>query len=136
MLFGPANLFSLSRKYGRRQQRIERWRKPLASKRRRLRAWLSMIVADHGFIRFVYPNRHQVSNKLWRSAQPLPRDVAWAARNGIRTIVNLRGGREFGCWPLGRAPRELRARLADRAGEDEMAAPAPARRLRPAARGR
>ncbi|MFL6936429.1 MAG: fused DSP-PTPase phosphatase/NAD kinase-like protein, partial [Xanthobacteraceae bacterium] len=41
-----------------------------------------------------------VSNKLWRSAQPLPRDIAWAARNGIRTVVNLRGGREFGCWPL------------------------------------
>ena len=97
---GSGRLFSLARKYNRRQRRIERWRKPLATKGQRLRAWLSMLLADHGFLRLVYPNRHQVSNKLWRSAQPLPRDVAWAARNGIRTIVNLRGGREFGCWPL------------------------------------
>lgn len=93
-------LFSLKRKYDRRQRRIERWRQPLTTRRRRLRAWLSALVADHGFIRLVYPNRHRVGNKLWRSAQPLPKDIAWAARNGIRTVVNLRGGREFGCWPL------------------------------------
>jgi uncharacterized protein (TIGR01244 family) len=92
--------FSLARKYSRRQRRIERWRKPLTGRRQRLHAWLSMLLADHGLIRLVYPNRHRVDNKLWRSAQPLPRDIAWAARNGIRTVVNLRGGREFGCWPL------------------------------------
>jgi uncharacterized protein (TIGR01244 family) len=93
-------LFSLARKYARRQRRIERWRKPLTSRGQRLHAWLNMMLADHGLIRLVYPNRHRVDNKLWRSAQPLPRDIAWAARNGIRTVVNLRGGREFGCWPL------------------------------------
>lgn len=97
---GSRGLFSLKRKYDRRQRRIERWRKPLTTRGRRLRAWLSTLFADHGFIRLVYPNRHKVGNKLWRSAQPLPRDIAWAAANGIRTVVNLRGGREFGCWPL------------------------------------
>jgi protein tyrosine phosphatase (PTP) superfamily phosphohydrolase (DUF442 family) len=97
---GSRNLFSLARKYERRQKRIERWRLPLTTKGQRLRAWLSMLLVDHGFLRLVYPNRHQVSNKLWRSAQPLPRDIVWAANNGIKTIVNLRGGREFGCWPL------------------------------------
>jgi hypothetical protein len=45
---GSRGLFSLARKYDRRQQRIERWRKPLASKRQRLRAWLSTIVAASG----------------------------------------------------------------------------------------
>jgi protein tyrosine phosphatase (PTP) superfamily phosphohydrolase (DUF442 family) len=89
----------LARKYRRRERRIARWRQPLTT-RLRLRAWLSMLLADHGVLRLVFPNRHKVSDKLWRSAQPLPRDIAWAARNGIRTIVNLRGGREFGCWPL------------------------------------
>jgi protein tyrosine phosphatase (PTP) superfamily phosphohydrolase (DUF442 family) len=93
-------LFSLARKYNRRQRRIERWRQPLTTRGRRLRAWLSMLFTDHGFLRLVYPNRHRISNKLWRSAQPLPRDIEWAAREGIRTVVNLRGGREFGCWPL------------------------------------
>jgi uncharacterized protein (TIGR01244 family) len=100
MASGPAKPFSLASKYRRRQRRIERWRRPLTTKGQRLRAWLSMMLTDHGFLRLVYPNRHQVSNKLWRSAQPLPRDIAWAARNGIKTVVNLRGGREFGCWPL------------------------------------
>ncbi|HEX2726832.1 MAG TPA: tyrosine-protein phosphatase [Beijerinckiaceae bacterium] len=92
----------LARKYQRRERRIARWRQPLTTRGRRLRAWLSMLLADHGVLRFVFPNRHKVSDKLWRSAQPLPRDIAWAAQNGIRTVINLRGGREFGCWPLER----------------------------------
>jgi protein tyrosine phosphatase (PTP) superfamily phosphohydrolase (DUF442 family) len=100
MPLGSKGLFSLARKYNRRQRRIKRWQQPLVTKADRLRAWFSAIVSDHGFIRLIRPNRHQVSDKLWRSGQPLPRDIAWAARNSIKTIVNLRGGREFGCWPL------------------------------------
>ena len=91
---------SLARKYSRRQRRIERWRKPLTTRAKRLRAWLSLMFMDHGVLRFIFPNRHQVSTKVWRSAQPLPGDIAWAAQRGIKTIVNLRGGREFGSWPL------------------------------------
>jgi protein tyrosine/serine phosphatase len=91
---------SLAAKYSRREQRISRWRKPLTTRRARLRAWLSMLIADHGLLRLAFRNRHRIGDKLWRSAQPLPRDIAWAAGNGIRTIVNLRGGREYGCWPL------------------------------------
>jgi protein tyrosine phosphatase (PTP) superfamily phosphohydrolase (DUF442 family) len=97
---GSRGFFSPARKYDRRQQRIKRWRQPLVTRSDRLRAWFSAVVTDHGFVRLIRPNRHRVSAKLWRSAQPLPRDIAWAARSGIRTIVNLRGGREFGCWPL------------------------------------
>ena len=93
-------LFSLARKYHRRQRRIARWRKPLTSRVHRLGAWMDTLLVDHGFIRLLCPNRHRVDNKLWRSAQPMPRDIKWAARTGIRTVVNLRGGREFGCWPL------------------------------------
>jgi protein tyrosine/serine phosphatase len=39
---------------------------------------------------------------LWRSAQPSPGQIAWFARQGGRTIVNLRAGREYGSWPLQR----------------------------------
>jgi uncharacterized protein (TIGR01244 family) len=41
-----------------------------------------------------------VTPDFWRAAQPAPADFRRAARDGIRTIVNLRGGREFGSWQL------------------------------------
>jgi protein tyrosine/serine phosphatase len=59
-----------------------------------------MLLADHGLFRLVYLNRHRVSERLWRSAQPAPHQIAWFAAQGVRTIVNLRGGREHGSWPL------------------------------------
>ena len=61
-----------------------------------------MVFVDHGFFRVIYLNRHRVSDKFWRAAQPTPGQLRQAARDGIRTIINLRGGREFGSWPLER----------------------------------
>jgi hypothetical protein len=29
---------------------------------------------------------------VWRSAQPGPHDLAWFRRQGVRTIISLRGG--------------------------------------------
>jgi uncharacterized protein (TIGR01244 family) len=83
-----------------RQKRIARWDRPITTRWQRLRAWWDMIVVDHGFARVVYPNEHKVSDKLWRSAQPNPRDIEHFARQGLRTVINLRGGREHGAWPL------------------------------------
>ncbi len=82
--------------------RIERWDRPIADARGRLAAWASMLLVDHGVFRLAYLNRHQVSTKLWRSAQPAPHQLAWFAKAGVRTIVNLRGGREHGSWQLQR----------------------------------
>ncbi len=59
-----------------------------------------MIFADHGALRLVYLNRHQVSHKLWRCAQPAPQQIASFAAAGVRTVVNLRGGTGHGGWPL------------------------------------
>jgi protein tyrosine phosphatase (PTP) superfamily phosphohydrolase (DUF442 family) len=59
-----------------------------------LRAWLDLTFVDHGFIRDIYCNRHRVSEKLWRSAQPGPGHLRWAKRHGIKTILNLRGRRD------------------------------------------
>ncbi len=53
-----------------------------------------MWLVDHGFIRDIYCNIHQISPKAWRSAQPAPHHLAWAKRQGIRTILNLRGRRD------------------------------------------
>ncbi len=72
----------------------------LAARGARLRAWLDLIFADHGFIRLVYLNRHRVGGQLYRAAQPAPADFRRFAAEGGRTVVNLRGGREMGAWPL------------------------------------
>jgi protein tyrosine/serine phosphatase len=61
-----------------------------------------MIFADHGALRLVYLNHHQISHKLSRSAQPAPQQIASFAASGVRTIVNLRGGTGHGAWPLER----------------------------------
>src|SRR5262249_21283912 len=37
---------------------------------------------------------------LWRSSQPSPNQIAFLARRGIRTIVNLRGERDCGSYRL------------------------------------
>ncbi len=82
--------------------RIARWDRPIGGAFDRLAAWTNMLLADHGVFRLAYLNRHKVGAKLWRSAQPAPGDVAKLAAMGVRTIVNLRGGREYGSWPLER----------------------------------
>jgi len=67
---------------------------PVLKPLRRLRAFFDMWLVDHGFIRDLYCNIHRVDAKVWRGAQPSPRHLRWAKRQGIRTIVNLRGRRE------------------------------------------
>src|SRR3954471_8507780 len=80
--------------------RIARWDRPIGGPARRLKAWANMLVIDHGVFRLAYLNRHRVPRRVWRSAQPAPHQIAWFAAQGVRTIVNLRGGREHGSWPL------------------------------------
>lgn len=48
------------------------------------------MLSDHGVLRLAYRNRHRVSERLWRSAQPAPFDIAWARRAGVRTVLSLR----------------------------------------------
>lgn len=59
-----------------------------------------MLLIDHGIFRLVYVNRHKVSDNVWRSAQPAPHHIKRFAREGIRTIVNLRGERVCGSYWL------------------------------------
>lgn len=84
----------------RRQERLDRWRRPLVTSWDRLRAWTNMIFVDHGFFRMVYLNLHRISARAWRSAQPTPYQVRALARQGLRTVVSLRGGQSFGSLPL------------------------------------
>jgi len=62
--------------------------------------WSSMLFVDHGIIRLAYLNRHRLSEKAWRSAQPAPHQIGDIARLGVRNIVNLRGPRRCGSYRL------------------------------------
>lgn len=90
----------------RRLKREARWNRPIDSRRERLRAWLDLLFVDHGILRVAHLNKHRVGEHLWRSAQPSPRDIARMARQGLKTIVNLRGGRSHGAWQLERDAAE------------------------------
>lgn len=99
MVFG---YFRPERRYARRLARAARWDRPITSAGQRFRAWSNMLLNDHGLFRLFYLNLHRVTPELWRAAQPAPHQIERLARDGLRTVVTLRGGREFGCWPLER----------------------------------
>lgn len=58
--------------------------------------YAEMLILDYGIVRILYNNRHQLSDKVWRSAQPAPHHIRQAARHGVRTVINLRGDQSFG----------------------------------------
>lgn len=61
---------------------------------------LDLVMVDHGCFRAAYPNRWRIARGVWRSSQPAPSQIAWAARRGIRTVINLRGARNCGSYRL------------------------------------
>lgn len=63
-------------------------------------SYLDMLFVDHGVFRMIYVNRHRLGARAWRSAQPAPHHIRWMARQGIKTIVNLRGERHCGSYWL------------------------------------
>lgn len=65
--------------------------------------YLDMLFVDHGIFRLIYLNQHRLHDKAWRSAQPAPHQIAAFARNGIKTVVNLRGERVCGSYWLEQA---------------------------------
>ncbi len=89
-------------RYARRMARIARWDRPVGGAWDRVRAWTNMLLVDHGVFRVIYLNLFRVTPEFWRAAQPTPTQIGRLAKQGLRTIVNLRGGREYGSWPLER----------------------------------
>lgn len=68
--------------------------------RRGAKDWLELIFKDHGFLRYYWHNKHEIAPGMWRSNQPSPGRVLEAGRDGIKTIINLRGPRSDGGWQL------------------------------------
>lgn len=80
----------------------------LTSRRQRTHAWLDLLLLDHGLLRFFYLNLHHVAPRLWRSAQPAPGDLKRLKAKGVKSVVCVRKGSDFGSWPL---EKEACARL-------------------------
>lgn len=72
----------------------------LKSRLGRPAAYAELMISDHGLFRIFYLNRHRISRDAWRAAQPAPRDIRRFAREGARTIVNLRGPRDCSSYAL------------------------------------
>jgi protein tyrosine/serine phosphatase len=87
----------------------------LSTRLGRLRAWLSMHLVDHGFVRAVYNNFHDLGGGMYRLSQPSPAQIrAYQRELGIKTIVNLRGDHGYGSYAMEvEACRELGIRLVD-----------------------
>ncbi|CAN0450361.1 unnamed protein product, partial [Phaeothamnion confervicola] len=79
------------------------WLKKFAAKPA---TYFDMLFLDHGIFRLFYINKHALDANAYRSAQPAPHQIRALAREGIRTIVNLRGERVCGSYWLEQAACE------------------------------
>jgi protein tyrosine/serine phosphatase len=104
-------LVSAETRQARRARRRARNLKPIEGLGRRLGLWLNALFVDHQILRWFFLNRHRLGREAWRSAQPSPGQIRWFVRQGVRTVVNLRGESEFGTYPLEREACE-RAKVA------------------------
>lgn len=88
--------------------------------------WLYFF-ADHAFIRTCFTNAHWIDDKLVRSNQPSPRQLAWWKSKGIRTVINLRGNRDEPFFYLEREACERLGLVLIDAPLDSRDAPTPDR---------
>lgn len=76
--------------------------------------YVEMLLVDYGITRALFANRHRIADDVWRSAQPAPHHLRWAARKGIRTVVNLRSDQSFGTrWLEEQTCKQLGLALVD-----------------------
>ncbi len=77
-------------------------RGPMTTQGQHVLGHLETLFIDHTILSLILPNRHKVSDKLWRSSQVHPLQIGALARRGIRTIINLRGSRDCASYYLER----------------------------------
>lgn len=66
----------------------------------RVRAYLELYLIDHGFLRILWTNMHEIAPGVWRSNQPSPFRVRWLARKGFRSVLTLRGNYQTAPYQL------------------------------------
>ena len=74
-----------------------------------------MHLVDHGVVRAVYNNFHDLGGGMYRLSQPSPAQLrAYKDQLGIKTVVNLRGDHGYGSYAMEvEACRELGITLVD-----------------------
>jgi protein tyrosine phosphatase (PTP) superfamily phosphohydrolase (DUF442 family) len=87
-------------------QRLKHWQNQLGKRygsdistpeARRAAAWHFQL-SDHAFLRVWWTNLFQVAPGVWRSNQPSPARLARHARDGFKSIINLRGVSKQSFW--------------------------------------
>jgi protein tyrosine/serine phosphatase len=58
----------------------------------RTRAYRDLLWKDHAYLRLGFQNAHWVGPDLVRTNQPWPFQLKWWRDQGVRTVINLRGG--------------------------------------------
>lgn len=76
-------------------------REDFATPEGRRRAWRELMLGDHGLLRKLYDNTHEIAQgRMWRTYQPSPANLkAWRDK-GVKTVVNLRGDKPSGFYFL------------------------------------
>jgi len=85
---------------GRIKTRLEEWQRKLTARiggdistpaARKAAGWHYQLV-DHGFLRLLWRNLHQIGPQVYRSNQPSARQLTALHRKvGLKTVLNLRG---------------------------------------------
>jgi protein tyrosine/serine phosphatase len=68
----------------------------------RVIAYLDYLWNDHAYLRLGFQNAHWLSPELVRSNQPWPFQLKRWKRDGVRTVINLRGGFDASFYALER----------------------------------
>ncbi|WP_247895868.1 fused DSP-PTPase phosphatase/NAD kinase-like protein [Azospirillum brasilense] len=79
---------------------IKRARGRMISPLQRALGHVESVFIDHACFRLVYSNTHRISPNMYRASQPSPSHIREAARQGVKTILNLRGSRDCASYIL------------------------------------
>lgn len=79
---------------------VKTFRGPMQTRWQYIVGHIESLFIDDLFLSYVFPNRHRISEKMWRSSQPHYLQIGGLAKKGIRTIINLRGARDCATYYL------------------------------------
>lgn len=96
----------IRRWFARMSHEFKMARGPMKTPWQRFLAILESLFIDHTFLSLLNPNRHKVSEKLWRSSQPTPLQISLLKKDGIKSVINLRGARDCASFYLERTACE------------------------------
>ena len=75
--------------------------------------YLHYFWADHAYLRLGFTNAHWIGDKMVRTNQPWPFQLRWWRDKGVKTVINLRGGKGSFYYLEKHACEKLGLRLED-----------------------